>query len=113
MPPTPKPVIAERLWRDAMHQTCHYELIQRAGTHRLRVQIERNAYDDQSCARIQRWDGAQWQGVSTWPISACDSLAVSAYERPEAKTGRCDLELMQGDAARLVAEAWAIINTEG
>jgi len=113
MPPTPKPVIAERLWRDAMHQTCHYELIQRAGTHRLRAQIERNAYDDQSFARIQRWDGAQWQGVSTWPISACASKAVSAYQRTDQDTTRHDRLLFEEDAARLVAEAWAIINTEG
>lgn len=111
MPPTPKPVIAERLWRD--RQTCHYELLQRAGPHRLRVQINRDAYDFQSSARIERWSGDQWREVSTWPISACDSQTVSAYERPEAKTGRRDLELMQGDAARLVAEAWAIINTDG
>jgi hypothetical protein len=29
--------------------------------HRLRVEIRSDAYEDQSYARIKRWDGNQWQ----------------------------------------------------
>lgn len=39
-------------------------------SHRFRVEIRRDAYDDQSYARCDRWDGSAWQPVVDRPIAA-------------------------------------------
>lgn len=39
--------------------------------HKLSFDIRRNAYDFQSYAHVNRWDGTKWHRVYDMPISAC------------------------------------------
>ena len=45
-------------------QSFHYVELLSLGNHKLRVDIQADTYDFQSHARIERWDGNQWQLVA-------------------------------------------------
>lgn len=78
------------------------------GTHRLRLTVRRNAYDAQSYAKTQRWDGEKWQDVETLPISLLpeETRAVSYVQaREKVETGlMAGLAFMHKRAAAFFAE---------
>lgn len=42
-------------------QDVDYVEVLKVGDHKLRVKIRSNSYAVQSYARVERWDGSQWQ----------------------------------------------------
>lgn len=73
----------------------------------FRIDIERNAYDQQSHARIYRWDGSQWQLVYSEPIQLCECVKIS-YTDKNIVPGK-----FLKDATRLLTNALRIINSIG
>lgn len=67
--------ISVRCWNQ--NRSWCYEATYKIDNHRFRVEIRRNAYDEQSFARVSRWDGAQWHKVCSKPISECHCKTVS------------------------------------
>ncbi len=61
------------------YQPCswYYQRIVRVKGHVLKIDIQRDAYDHQSHARVERWDGSKWQFVYAEPITACYCRTVS------------------------------------
>lgn len=53
--------------------------------HKLRVRRVRDAFDFQSSARVERWDGERWQELVTLPFATMDA---DSYYGPESKTVR-------------------------
>jgi|1_EtaG_2_1085319.scaffolds.fasta_scaffold02044_6 hypothetical protein len=45
--------------------------------HKLKAEIRRNAYDDQSYARCYKFDGNKWNLVCSIPIKDCECQVVS------------------------------------
>ena len=72
----------ERVWLGG--QAWNYEGHVRNDEHSLRVTIRRNAFDEQSWARVHRWDGTQWQLVLNKPICHCHCKTLS-YVQPNVK----------------------------
>jgi hypothetical protein len=92
--------ISERFYPHS--QSLWYErVLDHKGT-RFRVEIRRNAYDDQSWARVDRWNGEEWKRVVHAPISACLCKEVSYAARNPTQ------ELFEKDADRLLQEALEI-----
>lgn len=100
-------LISERCWLD--DQSWYYELTLRyadprcGGSRRLRVSIRRNAFDTQSYAKVQQWDGAQWQNVCSRHISECECKSVSYVDR-DVKP-----EQFHEDATMLLNDAFLIV----
>ena len=44
---------------------------------KLKVSIRRNAYDNQSYARVYMWDGTKWNQVVNSPITECVCKIIS------------------------------------
>jgi hypothetical protein len=44
-------------------------IFEAASGQRFKVEIDRDSYDNQCSARIERWDGSQWQLVHWLPIA--------------------------------------------
>lgn len=70
------------------------ELCTTAGGDKLRIDIKSDAYRSQSHARIERWDGAQWQTV--WSIApdamaTREGLYVRQFADADFVTDRCAL----------------------
>lgn len=108
---TPR-LIVERCWLD--DQSWYYELMLRyvdprytrtseRGTGRLRVSIRRNAFDMQSHAKVQKWDGKQWQDVCARHISECKCKDVSYVQKKMAP------EAFHVDATTLLNDAFLIV----
>lgn len=70
---------------------------------KLKVDIRRNAYDNQSHARVCQWDGTKWQIVVDAPIAECECKKIS-YVSPNVKS--LDFE---ADSIRLLKEALQIV----
>lgn len=70
---------------------------------KLRVRIVRNAYDFQSSAFCDRWDGSQWHTVNAMPIGNCACYKVSYIDKNPNKA------LFVQDAERLIAVAKQIV----
>jgi hypothetical protein len=66
-------IISERCWK--ANQSWYYEKViafaSNTRSFKLKVDIRRNAYDDQSHARVYQWDGTKWQLVVKYPIRDC------------------------------------------
>lgn len=52
----------------AANQSWHDERLLELDAHVCRTTVRRNAYDAQSYARVERWDGSQWQSVCNIPF---------------------------------------------
>ena len=70
---------------------------------KLQVNIRRNAYNDQSYARVKRWSGTEWKNVVDAPITECECKSITYVDRLPA-TG-----LFKDDADRLLQEAIQIV----
>jgi hypothetical protein len=67
--------IVEQCYKQS-HSWCYQKVVHDNG-HTLRVDIRRNAYDEQSHARVERWSGTKWEFVWDKPISACACQTTS------------------------------------
>lgn len=83
-------------------QSWDYIAIRKVADHRLRVRLHRDAYDFQSYARVERWDGSKWHEVATRPIKTCACHAASYV-------AAADIALFRTDAETLFALALAIV----
>ena len=98
--------IVERCWNSG--QSWHYtgtfkSVLSNGTTHTLRVRIERNAYDFQSSARVERWNGDKWCGVSYKPIAECNCFGLSYVEKG------VEPSYFEPDVTALLDEALAIV----
>ena len=69
----------ERVWQGG--HAWNYEGHVRNNEHSLRVSIRRNAHDEQSWARVHRWDGTKWQLVLSRPICECHCKTISYIQQ--------------------------------
>jgi hypothetical protein len=70
---------------------------------RLRVEIRRNAYDAQSYAKIDKWNGEIWNFVHSMPITSCYCKRISYVMENVTK------EDFQADAMTLISVALDIV----
>jgi len=71
--------------------------------HTLRINIRRNAYDNQSYAKVERWNGTEWKNVVNAPITECECKGISYVDL------NISARHFERDAERLVKEAEAIV----
>lgn len=78
------------------------------GDNKLRTQIRRNAYNDQSTARISVWTGIEngWTEVASLPITECACSSVSYTTKTLAFA---EHEMFDADVERLVGLAAAVL----
>lgn len=48
---------------------------------KLRIQIIRNAYDNQSRAQVEKWSGDKWEHVYYEPITCCACIRISYVDK--------------------------------
>lgn len=73
---------------------------------KLRVEIRRNSYDDQSFARVSFWTPAGWSTVAALPIADCRCAAVSYTSKSLTMSQQEAFDL---DSERLIDIAMAVI----
>jgi hypothetical protein len=66
-------------------QSAEFTEVSQYGPHRLRVRIDRDSYDFQSSAKIEKWDGTKWQEVASRHYSQMKTPERLCY-RPEPPT---------------------------
>lgn len=71
--------------------------------HVLQIDIRRNAYDNQSYAKVKRWNGEEWKQVIHQPISRCECKGISYVQ------GGIRVSHFENDAKRLMEEAVQIV----
>ncbi len=92
-------IISERLY--PQRQSWHYKVIVLVDGRKLRVRIERNAYDFQSHAKVELWADDKWQPVTSMTIGECKCAVVSYVTHRD----RFDIGLFREDARTLLQEA--------
>lgn len=82
--------------------TSHWEF----GTHRLRVRIRRNAYDEQSFAEVSKLDipSGAWNVLRSIPISECECRTIS-YTHKDVKA-----DDFSADEGKLLRMARSLLN---
>lgn len=98
--------IAEQVYN--AEQSWYFERIVKAGcwgSTKLRVKIRRNAYDDQSFARVYLWTKTEWSLVAERPITDCECRRLSYTLR-----GGVSARDFENDYAALIATALAVIS---
>ncbi len=95
-------VISERVYNQ--NQSWYFKRTVKVGTHKLRTRIRRNAYDFQSSALVERWDGDKWRNVCSAPIMECECRRVSYVQNGITAAH------FENDHKRLLKEALAIVN---
>lgn len=104
-------LISERCWLDKIGQSWRYQRtssVTRGGQYdspqRIRVDIRRNAHDDQSHARVELWAKDRWSAVVDVPITelACARLWYG-QEIP------ATVAHFRADAAKLEQEAMCVL----
>jgi len=97
--------ISERLYnRD---QSWYFERIVRKDVRSapLKVDIRRNAYDNQSGARVWRWNGSEWKLVVDAPISDCVCRSVRYTNDASVSDFECDFDRLLNEALEIIEEA--------
>jgi hypothetical protein len=69
----------------------------------LKVNIRRNAYDNQSCAKVYFWDGTKWNVIVDAPITECECKKISYV------TNNVTTNDFTADSDRLLKEALQIV----
>lgn len=95
-------LISERIWN--ADQSWYFERTVQVGVVKLKVKIRRNAYNDQSYARVERWNGEEWKIVVTAPITECQCQSLSYVTRG------VNLADFEKDYTRLLTEAVKIVS---
>lgn len=94
-------LISEQLYNQ--NQSWYFIKIIEIQSHKIKVDIRRNAYDNQSHATIERWNGSEWKLVYQKPIMDCKCKVVSYVEKNVEKT------LFEADANELIDTAIKIL----
>lgn len=76
------------------------------GDIKLRIKIKSDSYKFQSFARIERWDGTQWQEVASLHYGAMKTEAGLCYKPNQ--SGR-DFRNFEADYDELLKQAKAIL----
>lgn len=81
-------------------QSLEYRSIWTLGTHKLRIRRDRDAYEFQSSAVIERWNGEQWKQVESIHYSNMASCQSDCYvvrdaARPNPAELRDEQELLR------------------
>ena len=71
--------LSSRFWQG--RQSWQYEELLEVAGHRLRVRIDSDAYDFQSSAVCERWDGNAWREVSRLAGQVMESRNGASGER--------------------------------
>lgn len=95
-------VISEKFFNQ--NQSWNFERIIKADSHKLKVTIRRNAYDNQSYANVERWSGTRWEFVYNEPIELCLCKSESYVNENPFKNK------FVKDAERLIEISMKIIN---
>lgn len=76
---TQKPIV---ILEDLEHsqQSWNYTKVVKVGDTRFRIRLRRNAYDFQSYAIVERWNGEEWKQVLSRPISEMLCKEIGYYE---------------------------------
>lgn len=94
-------VILEQLYNQ--DQSWNFIKIVEIQSHKLKIDIRRNAYDNQSHARIERWNGSEWKLVHHKPIMDCRCAIVSYVEKNvEKRLFEIDADGLLNDAMKIV-----------
>lgn len=93
--------ISERCWNS--RQSWHYQHTFRHAATKLRTTIQRNAYDFQSSAKVERWDGSRWFEVVSAPIEALPCAAISYVHKGVTCADFSPSALILEDEAREIA----------
>lgn len=97
-------IISERVWNE--HQSWNFQRTVATRHGQLRTTIRRNAYDEQSWSKVERWDGSRWQEVVSIPIEflSCKSLSyvVNGITKKEFAA---DAKFLQEEALKVVGLA--------
>lgn len=75
-------------------------------THKLRLSIKSDAYKFQSHAKIERWDGTQWQIVWSIPHGAMSTEEGLVYQPSHRPVTRSQFSI---DARTLIEQAKLIL----
>lgn len=106
----PTTMIQDDLWNTGHDWIL--ETIVDARSHRLRVKIRRNFYDEQSYGLVEAWSGSEWKQVVRRPIAVMHTLAVRASNYPVEHDGpgkKVDPFLFAKDAADLIGSALLVL----
>lgn len=94
----PNPVMLDRKCTNGQ-QSLELVSIWNYGDHKLRIRRRRNAYDFQSWALVERWDGTKWQEVAQIPFAAMacahEDSYVSKAARPNGAERTDEKELLR------------------
>jgi hypothetical protein len=85
------------------NHSWNYQKVMKSDRHTLKIDIRRNAYDEQSHARVERWSGTKWELVWEEPITACECKAISYT------ADHIDTECFRNDAGALMRTALDIL----
>lgn len=95
--------ISERHWQGS--QSWNFQRVTRLEDGQtIRTTIKRDAYDDQSYGKVERWDGEKWRGVVRVPLSELP-LSCNAYLTPasvEATRFYPAAELIEAEAVAII-----------
>ena len=92
-------VVSERLYLSS--QSWKFNVIVIISGRKLRVRIVRNAYDDQSHAKVELWANDKWELVTGMPIADCKCAVISYVTHRE----NFSIGLFREDARTLLQEA--------
>ena len=106
---TTKNTISERTWN--ANQSWNYEWLGKAGSHSVRVVIRRNAYDDQSFAKVDRFDGSAWKTIVSKAITFCECVELSYTDKRKGATERAT-DLFIDDRESLLREARLLLGVD-
>lgn len=84
-------------------QSWYFTRIIKVDAIKLKVSIIRNAYDDQSKAKVYKWDGNQWHVVHSLPITDCVCKRISYV------TQNITAAVFESDYEKLLAVALQIV----
>lgn len=94
-------IISERVWLG--DQSWCFQRVFKLQAHRLRIDIRHNAYDFQSHARIERWDGTRWQVIHSIPGQALKLYSYVNREPPKVA------EVFEKDAQEMLRVAREVL----
>jgi hypothetical protein len=76
----------------------------KGGVYKLRIRIRRNAYDAQSYALAEHWNGYKWHEVVRQAIDRCECQSISYVSRGVTP------EIFKNDCKRLLDMALAVVS---
>ena len=95
-------------------QSWEYEELIDIGAHRLRIRIDSDAYDNQSTAICERWDGNMWREVSHIAGLVMESRHGTIDEKRPVSYGRHEMtpamtKAFESDRNQLLREARMVL----